>query len=254
MKKLLIHTVGCTPAAGFARARLEALGYPVTDTPSQDVTHLLLDVPSFDAGGKLRSGGDLRNLLDSHEKTITVCGGKLNHPALVDYHTLDLLSDPGYLAENAHITAEAALDLALRRLPCLLRGCDAAILGWGRIGKCLARLLKNMGAAVTVAARKETDRALLRALGYEAVDFCELEKILSGFRLIFNTVPQMLLPVDRIGLCQEDCIKIDLASIPGMAGPGVIAARGLPGLYKPESSGNLIAETLVRLIGKEDPQ
>ena len=254
MTNFLIYTAGCTPAAGYARSHLEALGYPVTDSPAPDVTHLLLDVPSFASGGSLRGGGDLGKLLDALPREITVCGGKLAHPALQGYRTLDLLEDPGYLAENAYITAEAALDVALPRLPCLLRGCEVLILGWGRIGKCLAQLLKNMGATVTVAARKDADRALLRALGYAAVDILGLDGILPRFRLVFNTVPRMLLPEGNLKRCRGDCVKIDLASSPGMTGPGVITARGLPGLHKPESSGMLIAETLLRLIGKEDSQ
>lgn len=251
MKKLLVLAAGCTPAAGFARAHLEALGFSVTDAPSPDVSHLLLDVPSFESGGFLRGGSDLQMLLDSLPNKVTVCGGKVTHPALQAYQTLDLLDDPQYLAENAYITAESALDVALPRLPCLLRGCPVLILGWGRIGKCLARLMENLGARVTVAARKEHDRAILRSLGYGAVDISELDSMLPSFRLIFNTVPQMLLPEDKICLCRKDCVQIDLASQPGMAGPGVITARGLPGLHRPESSGKLIAETLLRLIGKE---
>ena len=251
MKKLLILTAGSTPAAGFARARLERLGIPVAHAPSPDVTHLLLDVPSFGCDGDLRAGGNLQNLLYTLPREVTICGGKLKHPALEGYKTLDFLEDPGYLAENAYITAEAALGLALNRLPCLLRGCEVLILGWGRIGKCLAQLLENTGADVTVAVRKEADRAMLRALGYEAGYISELEATLPRHRLIFNTVPQMLLPESSMALCRGDCVKIDLASQPGMAGPGVIIARGLPGLHKPESSGKLIAQTMLRLIGKE---
>lgn len=252
MKKLLILTAGRTPAVCFVRSHLETLGYPVTDSPSPDVTHLLLDVPSFGPDGSLRGGGNLGKLLDALPDDVTVCGGKLAHPALQGYKTLDLLLDPDYLAANAYITAEAALDVALPRLPCLLRECPVLILGWGRIGKCLAQLLKNIGAAVTVAARKDTDRAMLRALGYAATEISELSEILPRFRLIFNTVPRMLLPENLTGICRNDCVKIDLASQPGMAGAGVITARGLPGLHKPESSGTLMAETLLRLIEKED--
>ena len=251
MKNLLVLTAGSTPAAGFARARLESLGISVTHTPSPDVTHLLLDVPSFGSDGALRGGSDLQSLLNALPREVTVCGGKLKHPALEGYKTLDFLEDPGYLAENAYITAEAALGLAFPRLPCLLRSSEVLILGWGRIGKCLAQLLENTGAEVTVAARKDADRAMLRALGYGAGEISELEATLPRYRLIFNTVPQMLLPEGRLALCRGDCVKIDLASQPGMAGPGVIIARGLPGLHKPESSGKLIAQTMLRLIGKE---
>lgn len=252
MNDFLIFNAGSTSAAAFATSFLQDAGIAVTDNPSENVTHLLLDTPSFEIGGQLRGGGDFHQLLASLPEDIIVCGGKLDHPALQPYRTLDLLAYPDYLAENAYITAEAALKLAMSRLPCLLRGCEALILGWGRIGKCLGQLLKDMGAIVTIAARKETDRAMLRALGYATADVSELTGILPQFRLIFNTAPQMLLPESSTALCRENCVKIDLASQPGLAGPGIITARGLPGLHKPESSGRLIAKTLLHFIQKED--
>lgn len=249
MDDLRILSAGSTPATGFAGAYLAALGYTLTDSPSPDVTHLLLDVPSFDADGNLRSGGDIRALLEALPPSVTVCGGKLKHPALQSHHTIDLLEDHFYLAENAYITAEAALSLSLRRLPCLLRDCPVLLLGWGRIGKCLAQLLKSMDARVTVAARKETDLATLSSLGYDSVEIANIEKELPRSRLIFNTVPHTVLASCKS--CRDDCIKIDLASQPGMEGDGIITARGLPGIHKPESSGELIAKTLSRILGKE---
>lgn len=252
MKNILIQAAGSTPAAGFARAKLREMGMPVTDSPSSQVTHLLLDVPSLDAGGALRGGGDLDSLLKSLPDNVTICGGNLSHTALANFHRLDLLQDPRYLAENAYITAECALDVALPRLTCLLRGCPVLVLGWGRIGKCLARLLKDLGANITVVARKEADRSMLSALGYSVCDMIALPRLLPHFRLIFNTVPHMLLAEDLTALCQDGCVKIDLASQPGLAGSGIITARGLPGLHRPEASGELIARTLVRVIRKED--
>jgi hypothetical protein len=47
--------------------------------------------------------------------------------------------------------------------------------------------------------------------------------------------------------CREDCVKIELASKDGMEGDDIIIARGLPGIHLPESSGELIAETFLRL-------
>ncbi len=251
MKNPLIFTAGYTPAAGYARQHLEALDLAVTNAPTPDVTHLLLDIPSFQTDGALRGGEDLQKLLDVLPSGVTVCGGKLTHPALSGYKTFDLLQDPSYLAENAYITAEAALNVALPRLPCLLRGCGVLVIGWGRIGKCLARLLKSMDASVTVAARKEHDRAILRALGCKALDIPEIAGTLHQYRLIFNTVPQMLLPESSMDGCRKDCVNIDLASQPGMAGPDIITARGLPAIHKSESSGVLIAKTLLRFVGKE---
>jgi dipicolinate synthase subunit A len=164
---------------------------------------------------------------------------------------MDLLQDAFYLAENAYITAECALDVALPYLDITIRGCPTLIIGWGRIGKCLGQLLKNMGADIAIAARKEADRAMIRALGMKAVDINDLPDQLDRYRLIFNTAPELVLKREQMAHCLEDCVKIDLASKPGIEDEDVIIARGLPGIHFPESSGKLIADTLLRLCQEE---
>ena len=104
-----------------------------------------------------------------------------------------------------------------------------------------------MGEAVTVTCRKAEDRCILRALGYAAKDPADLSDTLQQYRVIFNTAPaEVLREVPR------DIIKIDLASKPGILGSDVIQARGLPGKMAPESSGKLIARTVIRLIGESE--
>ena len=166
-----------------------------------------------------------------------------------EYACNDLLQDADYLAENAMITAHCAVKIALQALPVTLKDQPVLVAGWGRIGKCLAKLLRDMGARVTLSARKESDRAMIRALGYDAMDLTEQGYRLIAFRVIFNTVPEMIFPKDILLYSREDCLKIDLASLHGMDGNDVIVAKGLPNQEAPESSGNLIAKTVLRLRG-----
>ena len=132
----------------------------------------------------------------------------------------------------------------MNQLPVILQECPVLVIGWGRIGKCLARLLQQMGAQVTVCARKETDRSILSALGYQTTDCQQAD--LSAYRVIFNTVPTMLFPH-----CPGNGLKIDLASRLGLGSEDVIWARGLPGKDAPGSSGLLIAQTLIPILRKE---
>lgn len=249
MDSIRIFPVGNTDACRHAAGVLEKEGIALVDHPSPDVTHLLLDVPSFRADGALRGGGDVESLLRMLPPSVTVVGGNLKHPALAGYKTLDLLQDARYLAANAAITADCALQVAAPLMAATFTDSPALIIGWGRIGKCLARLLKAIGTEVTVAARKETDRAMLQALGYATADTAKLAGLLPRFRLIFNTAPEMVLSEANLALCRN-CVKIDLASKPGMEGSDVVQARGLPGIHAPESSGKLIAETFLRLSGE----
>lgn len=247
---MLFYPIGCTPACSFAGTRLSAFGIPITDHPCPEVTHLLLDVPSFSEPGKLRCGLDIGDILSMLPGEITVIGGNLNDSTLSNYKKLDLLSDEIYLAKNADITARCAAAIAASHLNTILPETKTLILGWGRIGKMLANLLKGMDCTPTVFARKEKDRAILSALGFPTLRFSELAAHLSEFQLIFNTVPEMLLTDPLVSHC-SDCLKIELASKPGIAGTDVLSCRGLPGKCAPESSGNLIAQTILRLLEDE---
>ena len=238
-----LYTAGYTAALSYAINYLKGKNYTILSRPD-GATHLLLPVPSFEPDGRIKGGGDLAELLRKLPKNITILGGNLNRPEFSEYHTVDFLQDPMYLAENAAITAHCAVKLAMGKLPVTLQECPVLVLGWGRIGKCLANLLCQMGASVTVAARKESDRAILAALGYGIAGIEDMDT--TPYRVIFNTVPVMISPVTA-----GDALKIDLASTLGLGGSDVIWARGLPGSDAPESSGQLIASTLIPVLRKE---
>ena len=243
MKPMLIYPAAATEAVRYAVLNLHKEGIRTIDHPAPEITHLLLDVPGFSPDGKLRSGEEIESILERIPPDVTVVGGNLDHPALSGYKFMDLLKDEEYLAQNASITADCALRVAAPLMKTTFRDSPTLILGWGRIGKCLADLLKRVGAKVTVAARKASDRAMLNALGFEAVDFSHLPQ---ACRLVFNTVPGQ--NFDSF----SNCISIDLASKQSLTGEDVVWARGLPGTMVPEGSGSLIAKTILRLCKEAD--
>lgn len=247
---MLVYPIGCTEACQYAAAELKKNGISLVDHPAPEVTHLLLDIPSFDGTGKLRGGGEIGHYLERLPPSVSIAGGNLKHSALIEHRCLDLLQDEGYLAMNAAITADCALRVAGRELKTVFSGCPVLILGWGRIGKCLGQMLKALDADVTIAARKDSDIAMIRGLGYRGLNIFRLQSFLPGFRLIINTVPHMILDSATMAPC-ADCVKIDLASKPGIGGEDVIHARGLPGVMAPESSGKLIAETFLKLVRRD---
>lgn len=250
MELNLVYPAGTTQANAYAAEYLKASGIPIIDHPSPEISCLLLDVPSFGPNGSLRGGGEVEPLLAMLPPNITVVGGNLRHPALEGYQKLDLMQDAQYVSVNAAITADCALRVAGKHLPVIFRDCSVLIIGWGRIGKCLGQMLKNLGAKVTVGARKAADRAMLTALGYEAVDTAQLENQLPRFRVIFNTAPEKILSEEGLSKCCS-CLKVDLASTQCLEGSDVIWAKGLPGIHAPESSGALIGKTLLRKMGEE---
>lgn len=247
MKGILVYPYGNTPALIYAAKLLESRGVACTSEPGAHVSHLLLSVPSLEGNGTLRGGGNPEEILACLSPSVTVVGGKLDHPVFSPYSRIDLLEDAQYVAENAAFTADCALRLASDHLPVAWKGCKVLIIGWGRIGKCLARLLQNLGAEVAVSARREAHLAMLSALGYEALAPENLHSQAGRFRVVFNTVPAPVL------VQTPDCAQnlwVDLASRLGLEGENVIWARGLPGKMLPESSGKLMGSSLLRLLQK----
>ena len=213
MSKYIFYPINQSPVLRAASEALKSRGYGVVVCPCESVTHLLLPVPSFDDSGNIKGGGDPDTVLSRLPNSVTVVGGNIPKGRFPGYKTVDLLKDPTYLAANASITAYCALGLAMTELPVVLRGCKTLILGWGRIGRCLAALLWALEADVTIAARKETDRAMAEALCYRAVDPGKLDRDLNEYRLIFNTAPAPVLCREQTAHCRENCLKIDLASL-----------------------------------------
>ena len=242
-----LYCAGSTPAVRYATEILAARGIPIALSPQDHNGYVLLDVPSFDPSGALRGGGKPEELLNVLADDAALCGGNLNHPLLEGLPTVDLLRDEEYLAANAALTADCALRVAAGELTTAFADASAVILGWGRIGKCLAKLLSALGTDVTIVARKEKDRAMIRALGYQAASVEDLNRLAPGKRLLFNTVPAPILGQEESAAWQE-CVKIDLASQRGLDGPDVIWSRGLPGVRTPVSSGALIARTILREV------
>lgn len=234
METIRFSTYGHSPALVFARNALQSWGYEVTED-TETATHILLPVPSFEADGQVKGGGRLPAI----GKNVTVMGGNLQ---VYTGKKVDFLQDGYYLEENAAITAKCALKYAD-----IQTGSRVLVVGWGRIGKHLARLLTDLGANVTVAVRKERDYLALTALGFSAEYLIDLKP--RAFDVVFNTAPASVL---FSGECREDAVLIDLASVKGIFGKGVVYARGLPGKDAPKESGLLMAKTALRYaLGKE---
>jgi len=157
---------------------------------------------------------------------------------------------------NAVPTAEGAVQRAMEATEHTLHGCRCLVVGYGRIGKLLSHKLQGLGAAVSVSARKYGDLAWIEAYGFRGLYTSRLSGTLDGFDIIFNTVPALVLDADRLREIREDCVIIDLASLPGGVdldaaqhlGRRVIRATGLPGLVAPRSAAAAIRDSIYHIL------
>lgn len=128
---------------------------------------------------------------------------------------IDILKCEELTVLNAIPTAEGAIQIAMEKSSITLHSSKCLILGFGRIGKVLAKMLNGIGAKVFCEARKQKDIMWIKTYGYNAIHLDELNEYLGKFDFIFNTIPYVILDKNNLKLVKKDCILIDLASKPG---------------------------------------
>lgn len=127
----------------------------------------------------------------------------------------DYLTREELAIRNAVPTAEGAIKIAIEETPITLHGSKCLVLGYGRIGKILSRMLQGLGANVWVEARKYADLAMIEGHGYEPVSLGEVKHCIDEFDIIFNTIPALILDETLLKAVKQDALIIDLSSKPG---------------------------------------
>lgn len=127
----------------------------------------------------------------------------------------DMLKDESVAILNAIPTSEGAILAAMQMTKFTLNSSNVLVLGYGKIGKVLSKMLNGIGARVFCEARNEKDIAFIKAMGYNSVILEELDIFLPKMDIIFNTIPNLILDERRLKLLKNKCCIIDLASNPG---------------------------------------
>ena len=207
----------------------------------------------------------LDELISSLSDSQSVAGGKLSHVfckrltdrgcKIYDYYTSERLS-----ILNAIPTAEGAVAIAMNELKITVFGSKCAVVGYGRIGRILSKMLKSLGSDVTVFARSESALTWAEAEGFTAINISKMQNFVSDKHVIFNTVPSMVINNDILQKTNENVVIIDLASAPGgvdfesakKTNRKVIFALSLPGKVAPDSAGKIIADTVISRLLEVD--
>ena len=172
---------------------------------------------------------------------------------LVDYFAREELA-----VANAVPTAEGAIQIALEEMPVTLHGARALVVGYGRLGRALAPRLAALGARVTVAARRYEALAWAEGFGFDACPVKELRECLCGYDLVVNTVPAPMLGAAELGELKEECVVIDLASLPGgvdleaaeRLGIRAVQALSLPGRVAPATAAAALRQTICHILNE----
>lgn len=169
---------------------------------------------------------------------------------------IDIMKREELAVLNTISTAEGTIEIAIANTTKIIHGSKVLILGFGRIGKVLARKMEGLSAKVTCAARKDEDLAWIRAYGYNETNINDLGKNLEEFDVIINTVPHLILNKEKLQYVKEDCLLIDLASNPGGIDKKetkeknlkLIWALALPGKVAPVTTAEFIKDTIYNIL------
>lgn len=169
---------------------------------------------------------------------------------------IDIMKREELAVLNTISTAEGAIEIIIANTNKIVHGSKVLILGFGRIGKVLARKLIGLSAKVTCAARKDEDLAWIKTYGYDKTNINAIGENLAEYDVIVNTVPHLILTEERLKYVKDDCLLVDLASNPGGIDKRaaknkklkLIWALALPGKVAPTTTAEFIKETVYNVL------
>ena len=169
---------------------------------------------------------------------------------------IDIMKREELAVLNTISTAEGTIEIVIANTNKIIHGSKVLILGFGRIGKVLARKMAGLSAKVTCAARKDEDLAWIRAYGHMETNINAIGENLSEYDVIINTVPHLVLTEERIKYVRDDCLLVDLASNPGGIDKKaakdknlkLIWALALPGKVAPVTTAEFIKDTVYNIL------
>ncbi|WP_130806926.1 dipicolinate synthase subunit DpsA [Senegalia massiliensis] len=206
---------------------------------------------------------EINSLLKLIDKKQILFGGKFNSEFIKECKTkniniVDYFDREELKILNAIPTTEGAIAIAINNLPITIHNSNTLILGYGRIGKILSKILYSFGANTNVVTRNKSDIAWINANGYNAIDIKNLNENLSNIDIIFNTIPNTILKENQLIKLNKNTLIIDIASYPGgidfekakELDLNVKWALGIPGKVAPTTAGKIIHDTIYNIISE----
>ncbi|WP_349410548.1 dipicolinic acid synthetase subunit A [Pseudalkalibacillus sp. SCS-8] len=160
---------------------------------------------------------------------------------------------------NAIPTVEGTIMMVIQHTDFTIHQSNVMVLGFGRVGFTVARTFANLGANVSVGARRSEHIARITEMGFKPFYLTELEKEVESVDVCINTIPAPIITQNVISKIPSHTLIIDLASKPGgtdfrfaeKRGIKALLAPGLPGIVAPKTAGKIIANVLTQLLMEE---
>lgn len=170
----------------------------------------------------------------------------------------NLLDDETFIVKNAYITAEGALGHIIFNTETTIRQMPVLVLGYGRVGKSVTKLLRDNYSVVSVATDDPAEYAIASLFSDDVLTLSNFKNKLKNFSVVINTIPKLILEGETLSLINKDCFILDLASKPGgvdyetaeKLNLKVLHALGVPGKVAPKTAGLYIKDIIMRKLSK----
>jgi len=263
-------------------AQVKTVGYPPLDELEGTVREtsvfqgihgasaIVVGMGGFDVGGKVKTLDPEFNIALTEEllalippgTPLLVGAARPRLRELASKHNVNLVEvteDDEISIRNSIPTAEGALQIAMEEMPITIHGCNAVVIGFGRVGMTMARVLISLCANTIVCARSLPQLARADEMGASTLHISSLAMALANADVVFNTVPAIVLTEKALEHMRPASLIVGLASAPGgtdfeaaaRLGIKAILAPGLPGKVAPKTAGKILADSVPQLIRRE---
>ena len=165
----------------------------------------------------------------------------------------DAMECESFLSENSYISAVGAMGYILTEMKRAPSDLFFGIVGYGRIGSALLRMLLFFGARVRVYTRKNLTRAELGECDVESAscDFVREAESLSQLDVLINTAPTSLAELFPEGKIPDGMRVIELASGDNFGNiEGVERLPGIPDKMYPRTAGAVYFTAIEKFINE----
>lgn len=167
---------------------------------------------------------------------------------------IDIMKEERFAVLNTIPTVEETIKIIIENMKRVIHNTNCLIMGYGRIGKVLAKKLHALSVNVQCLTTTEIEKVWCKVEGYKQINFKDIQNndtMLRQYDIIVNTIPKIILK-DELKQIRKDTLIIDLASKPFGIDRKIVKdeklnfveALGLPGKSAPIT----VAENMYEII------
>lgn len=173
-----------------------------------------------------------------------------------DVKIIDIMKNEKLAILNTIATAEGAIKEIIENTQINIHGSKIMILGFGRIGKTLAKKLDGLSAKVTVVSKEDEELAWAEAYGYINIELNKIKNIIKDYDIIVNTIPSIILQGSILKEINKNVLLLDLASGDGGINKkeadennlNLIKSLGIPGKISPIATAKILKEAIYEIM------